>query len=77
MKKIFMIATENQIGFDEDSIRPNLVTEVCFNFGFWENEGDAKLKCDELNAQEIPEDDSEYQDETYWVLPIDKAKIGD
>ena len=76
MKKIYVIATEVQHGFDEDSIRPNLVTEVCFNFGYWENECDAHLKCVELNAKEIPEDDSEYQDEKYWVLGIDKEKIG-
>jgi hypothetical protein len=70
MNTIYVIAEEVWSGYEEDSIKPKFVTEVCYNLGFWDNETSAKLVCTAMNAAE---DDGE-ESEPYYVLAIDKAK---
>jgi hypothetical protein len=68
-KNIYVIATETQFGYEEDSTKANIVTEICYNFGAWNDRIGAELKCVELHTKDIPEDDSENSDK-YFVLEL-------
>lgn len=73
MNTIYVIAEEVQRGYEEDSIKPNFVTEICYNLGFWDDETSANLVCTALNADHLPEDDSE-AGEPYFVRAIHRSK---
>ena len=74
MNTIYVIAKEVQRGYEDDSVKPIFITETRYNFGFWDNELDARQYCLGMNALSIPEDDSE-AGEPYFVLSIEKAKV--
>lgn len=70
MKTIYVIATETQFGYEEDSTTPNFVTEVYYNFGAWTDRNSAQLKVLALNAENIPEDDSVSGEGEYFILEL-------
>ena len=71
MTKIFVIAEEVQIGYD-DGTEPNFETMVAHNIGAFKDEVAANLKCAEMNAKAMgDEEDAENFDDIYFVLPIE------
>lgn len=64
-----MIATDIPFGYGED-MKPDFVTEALFHLGAWEDKSAAELKANSLNTQSIPEDDSPYDMEKYYVVEI-------
>lgn len=74
MKKIYVIATDEQTGYEEDSTKPIFTTIILSHFGAWKDKTTASLKALELNSKDIPEDDSAFENDAYYVLGI---KIND
>jgi hypothetical protein len=69
-KNIYVIATETQYGYEEDSVKPQFITEVLHNLGCWDDETVAAFEALRLNSEGIPEDDSAFEKDKYFVLEL-------
>lgn len=72
MKQVYLIAEDVLVIEHGEEVTE---TRVCHNIGAFETEDLAKIKCTQMNADAMGDnDDPENWNDIYYVLPIDLHK---